>query len=214
MAGSQAPQFQHEPFGDDRSQIRLVQVLPHLTQDGLIQLSMMTYPFRALPTSDGTNEPNTTPVYSCLSYTWGDEVETQTICINGLSFRVRHNLWMFLVAARKQCSDHGGLRLRKLSDEGNYDTYGLHRSCDICLWIDALCIGQSNNSERGHQVQRMSEIYKGAQLVLIWLSLNSDDESVLQQIHQFEHRERLKTDTLIDELVAADSMIGRAGSTC
>jgi hypothetical protein len=39
----EAPLFQHELFRDARSQIRLLQVLPDLTEDGHVQLSMERY---------------------------------------------------------------------------------------------------------------------------------------------------------------------------
>jgi hypothetical protein len=37
------------------------------------------------------------------------------------------------------------------------------------IWIDALCIDQGCNAERGHQVQRMGSIYSNAQEVFVWL---------------------------------------------
>ncbi|KAF6820582.1 ankyrin and het domain protein [Colletotrichum plurivorum] len=43
-------------------------------------------------------------------------------------------------------------------------------------WVDAICIDQGNNHEKGHQVRNMDKIYKGRDL-LIWLgepTANSD----------------------------------------
>ena len=37
------------------------------------------------------------------------------------------------------------------------------------LWIDAICIDQSNVAERSHVVQRMGDIYASASCVIIWL---------------------------------------------
>lgn len=202
MTEPETPHFQYEPFGDDRSQIRLAQVLPHLTNDGLIQLSMKNYSARSHRTSNGTDESDTAPIYSCLSYTWGDEQETHIICINGLPFHVRRNLWRFLVAVREQYTDHGGLRHREEPYMGVSDAYSLFPSCDVFLWIDALCIDQSNEHEKGHQVQRMGEIYRHADLVFIWLFLDSADESILQRIHCAE-LSSIDTDPLLNELVAA-----------
>jgi hypothetical protein len=45
-------------------------------------------------------------------------------------------------------------------------------------WIDALCINQEDDSERGHQVRMMTKIYQSARMVYAWLGL-SDDESAL-----------------------------------
>jgi hypothetical protein len=37
------------------------------------------------------------------------------------------------------------------------------------LWIDSICIDQFNIEERNAQVKLMGEIYRGANMVLIWL---------------------------------------------
>ena len=37
------------------------------------------------------------------------------------------------------------------------------------LWIDAICIDQSNGKEKGEQVSRMGEIFKSSSGVLVWL---------------------------------------------
>lgn len=37
------------------------------------------------------------------------------------------------------------------------------------LWVDAICINQSDDDEKTHQVKMMRDIYNHAELVLIWL---------------------------------------------
>jgi len=37
------------------------------------------------------------------------------------------------------------------------------------IWIDAICIDQQNDTEKGSQLKRMHEIYAGAQSVIVWL---------------------------------------------
>jgi len=37
------------------------------------------------------------------------------------------------------------------------------------LWIDAVCIGQENTEEKGHQVAHMGKIYRQATCVIVWL---------------------------------------------
>jgi hypothetical protein len=88
--------------------------------------------------------------YRCLSYTWGDLSTTSPIQVNGRLMDVGTNLHTFLVVAAQRCP---------------------HET----LWIDAICIDQSDSTEKGHQVQRMGDIFKGATEVLAWLG---DDESV------------------------------------
>ncbi|KAK1777873.1 heterokaryon incompatibility protein-domain-containing protein [Copromyces sp. CBS 386.78] len=49
-----------------------------------------------------------------------------------------------------------------------------HLKSEICdsnlwLWVDALCINQSDVQEKGHQVRLMRQIYEAAEMVLVWL---------------------------------------------
>ena len=88
------------------------------------------------------------PDYEALSYTWGDWSEPKHIFLDGCVFRITHNLFEAL------------LHLRNLSDPRT-------------LWVDAICINQSDNWERNHQVRQMRNIYARATSVEIWLG-NSD----------------------------------------
>ncbi|KAK3054194.1 hypothetical protein LTR09_004972 [Extremus antarcticus] len=90
--------------------------------------------------------------YEAVSYAWGPEQPQFPIRLNGSPIYVRENLWRFL-------------RQRK------------HPTGSATLWIDALCIDQSDPDERAHQVQLMDEIYKGARRVLLWLG-TADFESL------------------------------------
>lgn len=94
-----------------------------------------------------------TPYYEALSYTWGDPKDTALIYV-GLdetkTLSVTRNL--------KDALRH--LRLETEPRE---------------LWIDAICIDQSNLKERGIQVQRMGEMYKRADRVVVWLGPAADD---------------------------------------
>lgn len=72
--------------------------------------------------------------FCALSYTWGSKEARKTIVLDGVRFKVRRNLWCFLHQVRA-------------------------RGAGELLWIDALCIDQSNVLERNHQVQFMGQIY-------------------------------------------------------
>lgn len=41
---------------------------------------------------------------------------------------------------------------------------------DVTLWVDAICISQSDPREKGHQVKQMGTIYEAAEEVLIYLA--------------------------------------------
>lgn len=89
--------------------------------------------------------------YTALTSTWGDEPPSMTIIINGSGFRVRQNLWDFL---------------------NEYRSLGEVPA----LWIDALCINQSNVEERVHQVGLMSHIYSVASQTIVWLGCTAADK--------------------------------------
>ena len=82
--------------------------------------------------------------YFCLSYTWAPHGPTHKILVNDERIVIGHNLWLFLCSARSA---------------------GLAKP----LWVDALCIDQSNARERNQVVSRMGDIYANAERVIIWL---------------------------------------------
>lgn len=88
------------------------------------------------------------PIYQALSYTWGESDDLgHQIWVNGHPLNVRVNLWHALKA----------IISRDRTEE------------ETAIWVDALCINQSDVKERNHQVGLMREIYKGAVQVLVWL---------------------------------------------
>jgi hypothetical protein len=89
------------------------------------------------------------PEYKALSYTWGDALPVENIFINGRKFAIRNNLYQFL---------------RVKSGEEGFCNTGL-------LWIDQLCIDQTNHKERSHQVGQMADIFESATEVIVWLGL-------------------------------------------
>jgi len=57
-----------------------------------------------------------------------------------------------------------------------------HPSQAILLWIDAICINQSNVLERNAQVGLMGQIYRGAASVIIWVGEEDERTPVLDQL--------------------------------
>jgi hypothetical protein len=90
------------------------------------------------------------PKYKALSYTWGDAHNTSEISLNGISRQVTVNL---------------ASALRHLRDTEN----------ETVLWADAICINQQDLEERDMQVFIMSEIYRDAEEVIVWLGEESED---------------------------------------
>jgi hypothetical protein len=125
------------------------------------------------------------PSYKAFSYTWGSpfpsgqalnpvkerfpsdeefatrnvdwQVENETIRCNGQLVQVGLNLFEALTQLSMVC------------EEGY-------------LWIDRLCIDQTNTEERSSQVTIMSQIYSKASSVLVWLGRGGEDASAAMQI--------------------------------
>jgi Heterokaryon incompatibility protein (HET) len=50
-----------------------------------------------------------------------------------------------------------------------------HFQKSLKIWIDALCINQTDNKEKGEQVAKMGSIYKQAGNLIVWLGTNSEN---------------------------------------
>ncbi|PMD57266.1 HET-domain-containing protein, partial [Hyaloscypha bicolor E] len=110
------------------------------------------------------------PSYEAFSYAWGDPTITVPIqlwsspqTIYGAQWPVTTNL-------------EAALR------------YLRHRSEVRIIWVDAICIDQSNIEERNHQVPLMKTIYSNAVAVQVWLGSPSERSDgameILKQIFQ------------------------------
>ena len=87
--------------------------------------------------------------YAALSYCWGDATITTDIFVNGIEIQVTVNL--------ADALQH----LRKL---------GVDR-----LWVDALCINQTDKQEKGLQIRNMKHIYSKAEMTYAWLGREEVD---------------------------------------
>lgn len=138
--------FEYTALDRGKQSIRLVQVLPGLYK-GFVQCHIR----------HSTIEDS----YTCLSYEWGSDEQTNPILINDRLFFVRQNLLDFLHIATRQPEWQSKW-----------------------LWIDALCIDQQDIQERNHQVQQMGSIYSEADEVIAWLGMDSKIESFLDNPEQ------------------------------
>jgi hypothetical protein len=48
------------------------------------------------------------------------------------------------------------------------------------LWVDAVCINQSDDQDKAQQIPAMRRIYQGALQVLVWLGGDEEEEKVIQ----------------------------------
>ncbi|KAK6824580.1 hypothetical protein PG987_012074 [Apiospora arundinis] len=94
------------------------------------------------------------PDFEALSYVWGDPTAREEILLEGERISVTQNLYFALK----------GLR---------------HRYSDRIMWIDAICINQSDFQERQAQVAQMDVIYRQATGVVVWLGPETNTSSRL-----------------------------------
>lgn len=95
--------------------------------------------------------------FEALSYTWGPPPESRQITINRHKVPVRPNLFTGLMYLRRPD------RTRT-------------------IWIDALCINQSDIEERDKQVLRMRDIYSMATSVQVWLGEAGEEDALALQL--------------------------------
>lgn len=95
------------------------------------------------------------PDYEALSYTWADSTGDKTLSARIWCGREMKNA----IEVTTNCK----AALRRL------------RSQDVCsvVWVDAICINQSQTRERNHQVSIMSLIYRSARRVIVYLGEGS-----------------------------------------
>ncbi|KAM0145510.1 hypothetical protein ACHAPG_011586, partial [Botrytis cinerea] len=84
------------------------------------------------------------PRYEALSYVWGLAGHNESLECNGQDFKITASLDTALKRVRSAHSS-------------------------ILIWVDQICINQSDISERSQQVSIMKEIYSGAEIVSAWL---------------------------------------------
>ncbi|RYP43865.1 hypothetical protein DL768_009613 [Monosporascus sp. mg162] len=120
--------------------------------------------------------------YEATSYRWGSPEDPQTITCNGAHMKIQRNAFSMLE----------GLRLPDRPRT---------------IWIDAICIDQSNLDERAAQVSMMGEIYRGARKVVIWLGPPDESSRIaMDYAAALDHRALVKEYTAVIE-AAGDSLL-------
>lgn len=96
------------------------------------------------------------PEYNTVSYVWGDPAPIYEIVLDDVSYPVAANLYQVLHRLRDHNRWHPG--------DGDGEA-----SQPLWLWIDALCINQTDKIERATQVQKMTQIYTRSSKVFAWI---------------------------------------------
>ena len=103
---------------------------------------------------------DTVPSYEALSYVWGRSTQECNINCNEKTLYITPDLLEFLIRLYK----------RRIEPEGVSKSFR--------IWIDAICINQSDSVERAEQIPLMGKIYSGAQQVMVWLGEEADESDL------------------------------------
>ncbi|OQV00716.1 hypothetical protein CLAIMM_06179 [Cladophialophora immunda] len=123
--------------------------------------------------------------YAALSYCWGESGIQRTIHINGARKSVSANLYFILQRLRKglfKCACRSCICHQKVANPGRLDI--CFTQPGSLLWIDAICIDQTNNDEKNQQIPLMKDIFKGSGMNIFWVGEEDEDT---QKTFEFLH---------------------------
>ena len=115
--------------------------------------------------------------YEAISYAWGRGEGTVGIKLNGRDFKIS---WMVADIL---------MRLR-------------HREKARLIWIDLLCIDQSNISEKSKQIPQMKYIFGEAQVVIASLGPHQTLDSTTSVLHPLKPESVRRVEKLVSSLKA------------
>ncbi|KAH6666294.1 heterokaryon incompatibility protein-domain-containing protein [Halenospora varia] len=141
---------------------------------------------RILP-SDGTTikcsleheDLSLDPKYDCLSYTWGDPLFQKFIPEDDEDYRKYSNKTKFEIDIDGKLMEITENLHDALIQLGSNAASATSKRQDR-IWIDALCINQTDGREKPHQIGMMSKIYNQAQNVVVWLGPEMGDDPGLE----------------------------------
>ncbi|KAI1480482.1 heterokaryon incompatibility protein-domain-containing protein [Daldinia eschscholtzii] len=158
--------YQHLPAGS----MRLLSIVPGFPSEA-INCSLVI-----------VDDVEQAPTFDAISYVWGTELSEEPIMCNGQRMTVTKNLleamrylrplpsWDSVITWPKDHPLHSsrnvwrGFASNRQEKRGDSD-FQQERP----IWIDALCINQSDNAEKSLHVKSIDRVYANAHTVKIWL---------------------------------------------
>lgn len=162
--------------------IRLLKLQPSPDRCSAIHCSLISYSL--------ATRRSGAHLFEALSYEWGSQDNQQTIFVHSGSalchpLHVTRNLHAALIHLRDPLLER-------------------------VLWIDAVCINQRDDDEKGHQVALMARIYGLAQRVVVWLGEEGDDSGLA--FDDF-NRSGISVDASDDNDTSISAEQGQSGDT-
>jgi hypothetical protein len=120
------------------------------------------------------------PSYQALSYVWGKDDATHEIFLHDIELPLNSMppTEFYRLAMVQAKPRHFYVRsnlykaLKRLRSE----------EIDLWFWIDAICINQTDNVEKSHQLPKMLDIYSNAWNVCIWIGEHDEDEVAIHPL--------------------------------
>ncbi|KAK4451295.1 heterokaryon incompatibility protein-domain-containing protein [Podospora aff. communis PSN243] len=149
--------------GDDSNSVPVTYSYTPLPKDSIHLLRLLPDKNRSSPVKcrlstcaflkTGRSHP-----YEALSYVWGSEAYRKVIVLDDKDIEIGSSLYDALIHLRDDFFER-------------------------VLWVDALCIKQQDNFEKGVQVQAMALIYAKATRVVVWLGMDEGNgEQALEEL--------------------------------
>jgi Heterokaryon incompatibility protein (HET) len=138
-------------------------------------------------------------LYVALSYAWGDFDISHTIKCDGQDFALSKTLYSAII--RLSMREHLDGPKRKIPK--------------VLVWIDAICINQSDVVEKSNQVRMMKTIYGNAVAVVAWLGEEEEAdrrslEFMRKIVRTLESQDKLQdqTEATVDDEVERQPISG------
>lgn len=103
------------------------------------------------------HEIDSAPAYHAISYTWGPVFPQREILVNGLTMTVREACYYALRQAR------------------------LHSDKSLLVWVDSICINQSDAEEKALQVGMIADIFSRATEVFACIGRHANNSQLVFQ---------------------------------
>jgi len=157
LASNPLQGFNYEPLGTGEIRLLLLMPSPKECADYPLICALVTRSWK----KDKQLE------YAALSYHWGPDSENGKLyLLPKLPIKLEEADWGSTVRRARRISIRNSL-FRALLRLRRHDNL-------VALWVDSLCIDQSNNKEKTEQLDNMAKVYYYADNVCIWLGEGDD----------------------------------------